>query len=222
MSKIKVFSLAFDDKQFSSIPTDEHIVKVNLNKLSLVNGIKNENQEISEGRIFLSKLVDSYLYADDSPEFVGFTSWRYNEKHTKKSIVEWKHGDWQQGTVYAVALMDNWYEHSCYYHPGIQKYLLEMSEITGLKYWLPNGFYFNNFACSKEIYSDFQVFFRKVFMHFHNKYKYNYDYTIRPDESYNERVNSGAYIGRMSATLYERIACLYFSNRTDLKFNNLL
>lgn len=213
MSKIKIFSLAFDDSQFSLIPTDEHIVKVNLNKLSLVNGIKNENQEISEGRIFLSKLVDSYLYADDSPEFVGFVSWRYNEKHTKKSITEWKHGDWQQDTVYPVFTLDSWYEHSCINHPGMQKYLLEMSEITGLKYWFPNGFYFNNFVCSSEVYSDFQLFFRKVFTYFHNKYGYDYDFYIIPDERYK---------GRKAACLYERIACLYFSNRTDLKFNNLL
>jgi hypothetical protein len=207
MSLIKVFVLAWDDSQFIHIPNDGHIIKVNLNKLKLVNNLPNENQQFSENRIFLSGLVDEYINGSDSPEFVGFVTWRWFDKFSmKKSIIEWKYGAWKSDVVYVVARIPDWYNESLTHHTGMEKYMKEMSLLTGYKLGLRNGFYFNNFVCATVFYKEFQHFLRTVITHFHAKYGYEMDYRVIPEHE-----------SRRAACLYERIAPLYFSNKCEGK-----
>ncbi len=212
MSLIKVFSLGFNSSNFDLVANEPHIVKVNLDKLQLIDGLKNDNQQLSEDRIFLSKEVDKHIYTSDAPEFIGFATWRWHDKFAmKKPITEWKRGGWRADSVYVVAKIDNWYEESCFHHPGMRKYLVEMAKIGNMKLGLKNGLYFNNFVCTAQVYSEFQIFFREIFWHFHKKYEYDFDFFVIPKHEV-----------RKAACLYERVAALYFSNRTDLKMIELV
>jgi hypothetical protein len=218
MKRLKIFSLAYQDDQLCHIPKDSSIIPVQLSKLELIRGLKNDNQ-LSECRVFLSRIPDSYIYhyanTDASlypVEFIAFASWRYNDKWPKnKSILEWKIGDWQEDTVYVASRSIDWYAESEQGHPGMAKYLIEMAQVTGFRLDMRNGPLCNNFVVTPKVYAEFQEFFRKVFFHFHEKYGYNFDFYVIPEHR-----------NRTAACLYERVAALYFSNRTDLKMVDFL
>ena len=193
---LKICVSGFDDSQFNRIH-GLHLHKVNLSKLQV-----NEFQDnrLSEHRLFLSHEIEKL-----NCNYTGNITWRYNQKCKHLVSAE---SIWQlpveSNVVWAAWVDKNWYRKSCIDHKGLQKYLAELVELTGLSIE-GNGFLANQFICSKEVYLEFQIFFRKWFEYFHNKYGFTYDFWVKESDK-----------NRIPAVFYERFAALYFANRKDL------
>ncbi len=153
-----------------------------------------------------SPFVSSRLTREgDLGVFTGNLSWRYNQKC--RHLLPAEHL-WQlplQPNVVWCAWPDNWYRKTLIDHPGIQPYLEELLQLTGLS---PEGIgpVANQFICSKEVWLHFIQFFYQCFTHFHRKYGLTgFKFWVKTDD-----------IPRTPAVFYERIAALYFANRKDL------
>jgi len=199
---LKVFVTYFEASQIQRIPTHAaHITPINLSLLQL--GELQDNR-LSEHRLFLSNIMN-----DEHCAYLGNLTWSWSQKNKHMISLD---NIWQlhrePNVVWAAWPDKNWYRKSCIDHPGLQKYLDELMEFTGLT---PDGtgLLANQFICSNKVFKEFQEFFVKCFIHFHNKYGFDYDFTMA--EKYKAR-----YQSRLPALFYERFAALYFANRHDL------
>jgi hypothetical protein len=201
MEKLKVFICAFDDKQFSHIPDRDFLEKVNISKLNI--GEYQSNQ-FCEHRIYFSDLPEQ---AD--AEYVGFLTWRWEKYENLLPQTRLLELDLSSNKVYCARMAHGWYDVTINHHIGMQKYLEEMSQYTGLPLG-GVGFWANNFICHKSVYLDFQKLFRDACGHFHRKYGFDYDYYICEE-----------HLPRKSGAFYERISLMYFANRKDLELRNI-
>lgn len=194
---LAIFIAGFDATHFTRIPDQPHLHKVNLSELN--EGDHAENA-LSEHRLFLSAKVENITAA-----YVGLLTWRWHQKCRHLiSLQQVSLLPLQPDIVYAAWPEQEWYSHSVVQHKGIQPYLDELAEFTGLPL-SGTGLYGNQFICSKEVFEDFLAFFRNCFAHFHQKYGFDYKFWVRPEDA-----------NRTPAVFYERVACIYFANRQDL------
>lgn len=197
---LKIFALAFTDEQFSAIPNVHFMEKVNLSTLNVG---EFQNNQLCEHRIYLSDLPNK-----SDAEYIGFTTWRWNEKY--QNILRHENLDQLQlypNNVYCAQVAPDWASYSCLVHLGMKSYLEELSEYTKLPILYDSvGFWSNNFICHKMVYLEFQHFFRDACSYFHHKYGFNYKFEICDKD-----------LNRHAGAFYERFSSFYFSNRHDLK-----
>ena len=198
---LKVFVTYFIEEQTAKIPNSLHLTKVNLSTLPLG---KLQDNRLSEHRLFISDTLEN-----EHCPYVGFLTWRWYQKNRFMIRLE---DVWQlyrsPEIVWAAWPDQNWYRKSCIDHKGLQKYLDELIEISGLQSE-GTGPLANQFICSIQVYKEFQEWFRKYFYYFHEKY--GFDYKFEMAEKYKPH-----YQSRLPALFYERFAALYFANRKDL------
>ena len=146
INKLSLFALAFEEDQLPTIPDSPHIHKINLSTLPL--GELQSNQ-FCEHRIFFTDLP-----SNENAEYLGFVTWRWNEKYNNLIKLENLHESLlpllQPNIVFAAVPALEWFEFSCSTHPGMEKYLQELGDYTNLM--LGNqrfGFWSNNFICHK-------------------------------------------------------------------------
>ena len=199
---LKVFITYYEASQLQRIPQSAHLTPLNLSQLPLA---EFQDNRLSEHRMYLSAAFDN-----EHCPYLGNLTWRWFQKNKFMMPLE---NVWQlhrsPNVVWAAWPDANWYRKSCIDHPGMQKYLDELLEFTGLSSE-GVGLLANQFICSNKVFKEFQAFFLKVFTHFHGKYGFD-GFNFDMMEKY--KANN---IGRMPALFYERVAALYFANRHDL------
>jgi len=194
---LKVFITYFDASQLQRIPQSAHLAPVNLSTLPLC---ELQDNRLSEHRLFLSQAIDN-----EHCPYLGNLTWRWFQKNRHMIQLE---NVWQlhrESNVAWAAWPDiNWYRKSCIDHPGMQKYLDELMEFSGLQ-CEGVGILASQFICSNKVFKEFQQFFIKCFNYFHAKYGFNYSFYVKDKDA-----------NRLAAVFYERFAALYFANRHDL------
>jgi len=173
-----------------------YLEPVNLDDLNLDN-------RLAESRIFLSNLPDQV-----TTDYIGFATYRWNEKFPKLRPILPLEKLWKlplaKNVVWAPVLAEGWVALSESYHPGMTKYLEEAASYSNMSLTQGHGMWCNNFICHKSVYKEFQQFFRHMFDFFFEKYGYSMDFGDIDEK-------------RRVAYFYERMAILFFSNRTDLE-----
>ena len=202
LNGLKIFVTYFDSIQHQRIPQSAHLTPVNLSQLLV--GEYQDNR-LSEHRLFLSQLIDN-----EHCDYIGNLTWRWHQKN--RHMIQ-LHDIWQlqrePNIVWAAWPDKNWYRKSCIDLPGMQKYLDELIELTGLQSE-GVGLLANQFICSNKVFKEFTTFFRLVFSHFHKHYGLDgFHFTMLDKYKANNE-------GRKPALFYERVAALYFANRQDL------
>jgi hypothetical protein len=199
MNQLKVFVQGHTDEQLSAIDDAPHLIKINLNNLPLG---KFQDNRLAEHRLFLSDVP-----SNTDAEYLGFATWRWNKKwYPVLQLKDLNKIPLSPDVVYYGMYGDeNWASLSVAWHPGMEKYLFEISKYTNLNIAKPT-FWANNFICHKSVYEKWQTFFRDVFLYLYNKYGYEYDFKAEKDEH------------RKPSILYERISMLYFANQPELQF----
>lgn len=209
--RMRLFIAGFDDNHFGRVPATPDFVPVNMAALGLG---ELQNNLLSEHRLLLSDVIDKQLQIVKEPEHnlaVGILTWRWHQK-CKHLLPFHKIPNlpFSQTTVWAAWPAPNWYRHSIVAHKGIQPYLDELCDFTGLSAE-GTGLYGNQFICSATVFADFQQFFLKCFAHFHGRYGLNgFNFWVKEADQ-----------NRLPAVFYERIACLYFANRKDLEIKQI-
>lgn len=196
---LKIFITYYQHEQIIRIPKALHINPINLSQLLLKDNL--QDNRLSEHRLFLSDLMEN-----ESTPYIGNLTWRWFQKNRHLIPLDTL---WQlyrtPDVVWAAWPDNNWYRKSCMDHKGIQKYLNELIDFTGMQHE-GTGLLANQFICSLEVYKDFEAFFRKCFEHFHTKYGFEgFDFEVQERDR-----------NRLPAVFYERITALYFANRKDL------
>lgn len=197
---LKVFITGHNEDCLRKIPNKNFIKKINLSNLEI--GIKN-TEDLAENRFFLSDQV----FRSHEP-YIGLITHRYKEKYnleienlnkiTKKI---------EKNYVFTCHFArKDWYDYSINYHPGMEKYLKEISKLFDLPIRKKHVFWANNFICHKSIFADFIFLFRSIFIYMNKKYGYDFNYKVDPGQEH-----------RKAAFLYERVAMMYFSNQDNLK-----
>lgn len=211
--KLKIFVIGHSD---FNIPEFDFLEKVNCSKLE----IEHQNNQLGENRIYLSDIVEK-----SDAEYVGFVSWRYEEKrgqvgHPATPLISLDRLELSPNVVWCPWPANNWAKGSIAYHTGIEPYLKELSEHTKLPLSYYSGIWANSFICHKSVYLQFQKFFRDVFDIFHKKYGFNFNFYVPDGKSVHPngitRYDHLDYSKRKVAVFYERVATLYFSARHDL------
>ncbi len=195
-----------DHKEYSAENNEENncFVYVNLNNLKLP--IENTN-DLAENRIFL--MEESFF--DQTADYIGVLTARYEQKYP--DLLELSNFDQinrmlEPNKILAAAptkdfYHGNWIEWSQKYHKTIENYMEEMANIMQLPLVNYNTFWANNFICHRSIFFEFIKVFKNVFFQMHKRHGYDMDYEVDDQK-------------RKAAYLYERVAMIYFSNRTDL------
>lgn len=212
---LKIFSLAYKDDQVKFIArrnllhnltkrkseySADFIKPVNLSKLNI--GCYQDNS-LCESRIHISNLAEK-----DNAEYVGFSSWRFDNKSNNIGYpaikqIQLPYLKQEPHIVWCAWPTNNWIADSISYHKGkMRNYISEMCEIANLPIIDCCSFWANNFICHKDIYLDFLKFYRPLLSYFHNKYKLTYDFYV-PEQ----------HKGLTPGVLYERITCLYFAHQ---------
>ena len=209
-TNIKIFVLCHNKTSLEQAPSSHSIEKINLNDLILP--IPNSN-DLAENRFFL--LPESFFQS--CPEYIGVLTWQFNKKYNNllpiENLAQVIQSKMNPQLVWAASPTEyfndgKWVEWSLSYHKTIGPYLQELSEFTNIPLANNPTIWANNFICHKSVFLDFLKFFKNVFNHFHEKYKYNFDFHV-DDRS------------RVAAYFYERVAMFYFSNRKDLSIVKL-
>jgi hypothetical protein len=175
-----------------------------LGELPLAGGL--QDNRLGEGR---GLLFDWAGYPDT--DFVGFLNARLLEKYhylpmTWDRLLDSLKGVKANQVLAPWPAQVDWAEFSELMHVGITPLLKELEEFTGMRLRTGRrGLWANDFVCHWSVWLDFLRYWRKTFDHFHGRYGFDL-----PFPSYNIDPN------RKPAYFYERLACLYFSNRHDL------
>lgn len=210
--KLKIFVIGHSD---FNIPEFDFLEKVNCSKLE----IEHQDNQLAESRIYLSDIVEK-----SGAEYVGFVSWRYEEKRGQVGcptmpLINMDQLELSPNVIWHPWSANNWAKGSITYHIGMEPYLNELSEHTRLPLNYP-AFWANSFICHKSVYLQFQKFFRDVFDIFHKKYGFNFNFYVPDGKSVHPnritRYDHLDHSNRKAAVFYERVTALYFSTRHDL------
>jgi hypothetical protein len=199
-NSLKVFVLGHNEESLKKVENEPFIQKLDLSKLELA--IPN-TEDIAENKFYLTDYV---FRCKES--YVGVMTHRYKQKYNldiKKlpQIVD----KLDERCVFTCHFArKEWFDYSINYHPGIEKYIREISEVFNLPIRRKHVFWANNFICHKFVFADFIYKFRDIFHYINSKYGYNFDYKVDFGQD-----------KRKAAFLYERVAMLYFSNQDHLK-----
>lgn len=197
-SSLKLFVLAVTKSQFKYSDELNYLHKVDLS--TCIKG-KLQDNRLSEHRLFLSDIV-----GHSTEEYLGIVTWRWYDKCKHLIPLEQIPSlKFEKNVVWAAWTDKDWYSHSCKYHKGIKPYLDELAAYTGLEL-KGAGAYGNQFIMHRDLFLEFQEFFRKTFKHFHKKYGLDgYNFYVVPHHQ-----------NRIPACFYERFICIWLSNRKDL------
>lgn len=196
--KLKLFIAGFLEEHRARTPLNDSFEFVNLSTCAIPHYSDNL---LSEHRLYLG--TKSLQFRGD---YMGILTWRWHQK-CKHMIPLEKIPllPFEENTVWAAWPEPNWYKHSIVNHKGIQKYLDELCEFTGLSSE-GVGIYGNNFICSRLVFAQFWGFFMDCFSVFHAKYGlHGFDFWVKEKD-----------VPRLPSVFYERVAALYFANRKDL------
>lgn len=199
MRPLKIFVCGYTEQQIDGVPPCPHLVPVNLSDMPIGSHQRNS---LAESRLLLS---DMHTY--HPAEYMGIATWRWHDKcRHMMPLADLCRLPLSPRTVYAAWPAHDWVKLSELDHHGIAKYLDEMFTLLPAYQAGGMGLYANQFICHHSVYDDFIRFFRQIFAYLDTKYGDKYDYYVKSVDQ-----------PRSPAVLYERIACLYFSQRTDLK-----
>lgn len=198
-TNLTIYVAGFESRQLDRVPDMPHLKKVNLSKV--ISGPL-QNNALSEHRLHLAA-----THLQPASQYVGIATWRWHIKCRHLiQLNQLKNLYLQPNRVYAAWPDKEWYRHSIISHPGIKPYLDELAEFTGLSTH-GTGIYGNQFICHISEWHRFMVFFKRCFEHFHAKYGYNkWNFEAKEED-----------MPRLPAIFYERIAAIYFANRTNLE-----
>lgn len=201
---LKIFVLGHKKEQLEKIPQKKFISTINLSNLNIQisNNKVINTQDLAENKFFLS---DHIFRSQES--FIGIITHRYKQKYDLdiENLFKLKNR-LEMSCVYTChTARKDWYEYTINYHPGIDRYLKEISYVFNLPIRKKNVFWANNFICHKSIFAEFALVFRQIFHYMHEKYGYNFDYKVDSGQEH-----------RRAAFLYERISMMYFSNQDNL------
>lgn len=190
--RMKLMMACVNQSNFKSTDLN-HIFKVDLSALP----VKIQDNRISEHRLYLSDIAENI-----DADYLGIVTWRWKDKCKHLMTLDQLPSlTFSPNVVYVGWMEKNWYSKSCKDHHGIQKYLDELSEYTGLK-TIGIGALANQYIISKEKFMEFQSFFRNTFYHFHKKYGFDYRFHVSPKDS-----------PRTPAVFYERFFALWIANQ---------
>lgn len=214
MSSFKIYVQGHDASCFSKVPNRDYLQTIELQ--SLILPIDNTNH-LAESRMFL---VDEAFFASD-PEYIGMVTWRFDSKYPRLlkladlgPAVEKR---LTPNTVLAAEPSMDGYSNRWVDHPsrymlggrGIRCYIDEMAEVAGVKVECNHSAWANNWIVHKQVLIDYIRFFKRIFKHFHEKYGYDFDFSVPCNK----------WPGREPGYLYELASLLYFSSRTDLQIS---
>ena len=201
MNRLTFFALTHDFNTAHVKPT-EWLRLIDLNQLGLSEPYC--DPQLAESRFWFSDVATR----TDS-EYVGFGSARWNDKWCVKGGRQTKLEDisavcsprLSEHSILAIWLIGpGWDKLSSSYHHGMQPYLDELAQVTGMNY-NHTSFWANSFICHKQIFIRFQEYFKQTFKHFYDKYQFNYDYYVAPGCEQ-----------RRAAFFFERVSMLFFAN----------
>lgn len=204
----------------AAIPVREWLTPVYLPSLT-TNPPNGPGSSLAESRVFLSDLVPPNTTrffgqinarAIQKYDWLGFTWDRLQARFDYLFADDVVVAPWPVGT--GPNRHTDWVGYSEGVHPGMGALLDEMARFTGLTLTTDQScFWANDFICHRDVWMSFREFFRKVFWYFYNKYGFDLPFEVNKEKRL-DPVRKPAY-------LYERIACLYFSNRSDLRLVSL-
>lgn len=186
----------------SNIPALPWVVPINLSALPV--GELQSNQ-LCEHRIYFTDLPEQ-----SDADYVGFVTWRWFDKFSHlMPISEFDRLPLSENVIWVGEKAIGWYNNTTAYHWGIEKYMTELIDISGLHPKL-FGFWSNQFICHKSVYLEWKEWFMEIFLYFHEKYGFNYDFYIKEADR-----------NRHAGAFYERFSSLYFGNRSELEMKQI-
>lgn len=204
--KLHVYVLGHNEEQYKNIKTRDYLEFVRLDKLEVG---EYQLNDFGENR-FLYTGFEKNLPA----EYVGTVTASWNTKNRYDFygkyilMVDFLHElDLQPKTVWAPILaLDDWMKYTEECHPGFDKYLKQLSEITGVTS-ARKTLWCSNFICHRDVMLDYVKFFKDTFEKVNAVHKWDYS----------DFYMSDYYTDRRSAAIGERITMYYFSSRDDLE-----
>jgi|LakMenEpi03Aug12_release.lakeMendotaPanAssembly.Ray.scaffolds.fasta_scaffold67397_6 hypothetical protein len=202
---LTIYVLGHQEKQFELIKNRSYIHMVRLDLLEVGNFQRNDFAE--------SRFLFTDFESNIATNYVGLASasWNkkyiYNKDQLKVCTVDFLHRlEMQPQRVWAAMVADkDWKKFTEWVHPGIDKYLNTIEEITEIN---PHSksLWSNNFICHKDVMIDFLRYFRNAWTTLNDKYNWQFDY----ESKLNDKT-------RLSGMLAERVSMYYWASRKDLE-----
>ena len=214
MDKLKIFVVGRDQETLEQVPNRPFLVKVDLNKLPIG---EYQNNQLAETRIFLSDLVA------EPAEYIGLVSANHDCKHTLALMKEGQrilptlsnlgrtplNPDILYCCVFSHVNCKDWFST---YFEGIEPYLNDIENFSGLNMNLYPSLLANTFICHWDVFQDFLQNWRPIFDYIWKKYSL---------ELLEQTIGGYADRNRIAGYLYEAVSMMVWADVIQRRNLNL-